>query len=197
MRRWQVLMLECALAGGCGGADDGDDAGTGTATTMQSTGPDAPTGGSGGALVPLVSPMAWQPVPEPDDPLASHRPAEVACPLGGWLYEPQGLEVNTSQCNYAMFTQPSQAAIVPGARFVASLYHFDLIAAEPASAHVAILVGDALVWEQDIAIPGKANAYALDLTLDFTAPAGTPVYFHLHNHGQNTWTLGTIEVASP
>ena len=147
-----------------------------------------------GSMVPLVSPMLWQPVPAPDDPLATHRPAEVVCPLGGWLYEAQGLEVNTSQCNYGMFSQPSQVAIVPGARFTASLYHFDLLAEAPASAHVALLVGDALVWEQDIAIPGKANAYTIDLTLDFTAPAGTPVYFHLHNHGQNTWTLGAIEV---
>jgi hypothetical protein len=28
----------------------------------------------------------------------------------------------------------------------------------------------------------------------FAADPGTPVYFHLHNHGQNTWTLGAIEV---
>ena len=26
------------------------------------------------------------------------------------------------------------------------------------------------------------------------ADAGTPVYFHLHNHGQNTWTFGEVQV---
>jgi hypothetical protein len=33
------------------------------------------------------------------------------------------------------------------------LWHFDLIAAEPASAHVALLFGDELQWEADIEIP--------------------------------------------
>lgn len=205
MRRWLALTLECALTGACGGAGDGSDTSASTspdtATAVSTTGEPTMgnmgtmgTTGNMGKLVPLVSPMLWQPVAEPDDPLAAHRPAQVSCPLGSWLYEAQGLEVDTSQCNYGMFSQPSQVAIVPGARFVASLYHFDLIAEAPATAHVALLVGDELIWEQDIAIPGKANAYAIDLTLDFTAPAGTPVYFHLHNHGQNTWTLGDIEV---
>ena len=146
-----------------------------------------------GEMTPLILTMAWQPVPAAQDPLAGHRPAEVSCPLGGWLYEPQGLEINTARCNYAMFGQPARVAIVPGARVVASLYHFDLIADEPATAHVALLLGDHLVWEKEVAIPGKANAYTIDVTLPFAVEAGTPVYFHLHNHGQNTWTLGAIE----
>lgn len=168
-------------------------------STSTSTGGE-PTAGSAvedpteGVLVPLTLPMLWMPVPATLDPLASHRPADVNCPLGGWLYEPQGLEINTLLCNYAMFGQPGRAAIARGARVVASLYHFDLVAEEPAMAHVALLVGDSLVWEQEIAIPGKANAYAIDVPVDFAADAGTPVYFHLHNHGQNTWMLGAVEV---
>ncbi len=146
-----------------------------------------------GEMVALVSAMAWLPVAAADDPLAQHRPATVVCPLGGWLYEPQGLEINTSQCNYAMFGQPAQVAVVAGARVTASFYHFDLISEAPATAHVALLIGDAVVWEQEIAIPGKANAYVSDVPLKFAIEAGTPVYFHLHNHGQNTWTLGAIE----
>jgi hypothetical protein len=187
VRAWG-LAIGCALLGGCG---DGG-AGSGTGSTGVSSGEVVdPTGGE---LVPLVLPNVWKPVPAAMDPLAAHRPAQVQCPLGGWLFEPQGLEISTLLCNYAMFSQPSRAAIVKGARVVASVYHFDLVAEEPATAHVALLVGDNLVWEQDIAIPGKANAYAIDVPASFAADAGTPVYFHLHNHGQNTWTLGEIEV---
>ena len=177
----------CALLSACGGGGAGDEGGATDGETMAVD----PTEGE---LVPLVVAMAWQPVSAADDPLAEHRPATVTCPLGGWLYEPQGLEVNTLMCNYGMFGQPSRAAIVPGARVVASLYHFDLVAEEPATAHAAIMVGEHVVWEQEIEIPGKANAYAIDVPVDFAADVGTPVYFHLHNHGQNTWTLGAIEV---
>lgn len=147
-----------------------------------------------GELVDLARPMLWAPVKAEADPLAAHRPASVTCPLGAWLFEPTGLEVNTQSCNYGAFAQPALAEVVPGARIVGSLYHFDLVADPPASAHVALLVGDSLVWEQDIAIPGKANAFVIDVPASFAAPAGTPVNFHLHNHGQNTWTLGALQV---
>jgi len=173
-----------------GTADTADTANTGDTAVTGETGPADPTGGE---FVPLVLAMDWQQVLAPQDPLAAHRPAEVSCPLGGWLYEPQGLEINTSLCNYAMFVQPSRVAIVPGTRLRASLYHFDLNAEAPATAHVALMLGEQVLWEREIAIPGKANAYPIELALDFAAAAGTPVYFHLHNHGQNTWTLGEVE----
>jgi hypothetical protein len=190
-----LLALAVACGGGPGfapttGTDTGTAAGT-SSSSGSSTGAVDPTGGE---FVPLVDPMAWTPVPAQDDPLADHRPADVQCPIGGWLFEPQGFEVNTLQCNYAMFSAPAQAAVVAGNRVVATLYHFDLVAAEPASAHVALLIGDTILWQTDVAIPGKANAFNVDVVADTTVPAGTPVYFHLHNHGQNTWTLGAVEV---
>jgi len=199
MRPWLAVTL-WFLASACGGEAGGtDEASTALATstamaTSTATPTTAGTAPGGSEFVPLVLTMDWQQVPAADDPLALHRPAEVSCPLGAWLYEPTGLEINTATCNYAMFVQPSRAAIVQGARLRGSLYHFDLNSEPPATAHVAVMVGEAVLWEQEIAIPGKANAYAIDLVLDFTADAGTPVYFHLHNHGQNTWTLGEIEI---
>jgi hypothetical protein len=164
---------------------------SGGAVTIPSTGAVDPTDGE---FVPLVDPMAWVQVPAPQDPLADHRPDVVECPIGGWLFEPQGFEVNTLQCNYAMFSAPSQTAVIAGSRVVATLYHFDLVAAEPATAHLALLLGDTILWETMVAIPGKADAFNVDVVVDTTVPAGTPVYFHLHNHGQNTWTVGAIEV---
>ncbi len=194
VRAGWTLVLGCGLLGGCGDGGAASEASTQGVTStadVPTAGPEDPTEGT---LVPLTLATAWSPVPAPTDPLASHRPADVNCPLGGWLFEPQGLEIYTLLCNYAMFEQPARAAVVPGARIVASLYHFDLVAEEPATAHVALMVGASVVWEQEIAIPGKANAYAIEVPANFAADAGTPVYFHLHNHGQNTWTLGAIEV---
>lgn len=196
MSRGRAFWL-LALTVACGreASDESTGAGgtsTGTgAATIPGTGAVDPTAGE---FVALVDPTAWAQVPAPQDPLADHRPAEVQCPIGGWLYEPQGFEVNTLMCNYAMFSAPSQAAVLAGSRVVATLYHFDLVAAEPATAHVALLLGELLLWETEVEIPGKANAFNIDVVVDATIPAGTPVYFHLHNHGQNTWTLGAIEV---
>jgi hypothetical protein len=199
-----IVLLAAACGGGGSPATDTEPATTPTTTTgttrgagvttlfpTGSEGPDDPTSGE---FVPLIDPTAWLPVPAQDDPLADHRPAAVECPIGGWLFEPQGFEVNTLLCNYAMFSAPAQAAVIAGNRVRATLYHFDLVAAEPATAHVALLLGDLLLWETEVAIPGKANAFTIDVAVDATVAPGTPVFFHLHNHGQNTWTLGAVEV---
>ncbi len=146
--------------------------------------------------VPLVDKEAWTPVEPAADPLATHRPADVNCPRGGWVIERQGFEIRTTHCNYGMFSQPSLAKVEPGDRIVAMLYHFDLVNAEPATAHLALMIGPRVLWEKNIEIPGKANAFNVEITADFSAPAGTPVYFHLHNHGRNEWMLASMGVGS-
>jgi hypothetical protein len=184
----------CALLGACEGGGSGTGGTDGSETDTAAAGTTVVVDPTEGELVALASPMLWKPVAAEADPVAEHRPAAVICPLGGWLLEPQGLEVNTQSCNYASFGQPSQVEVVPGARIVGSLYHFDLVAAEPATAHVALTIGDVRIFEQEIAIPGKAGAFMIDVPASFAAAAGTPVNFHLHNHGQNTWTLGLLQV---
>lgn len=190
MRGLRELTIACALASACN-PDPGTTESSSTAAASTTTTPD-PTGGE---MVPLVGAMEWMQVAAAADPLPDHRPAEVICPLGAWVFEAQGLEIDTTGCNYGSFTQPAKVDVGEGKRIVASLYHFDLTAAEPATAHAALLIGETIVWEQEIAIPGPANAFMIDLPSPVAAPAGTPVYFHLHNHGQNTWTLGNISVA--
>jgi hypothetical protein len=188
MRRLRCFGVLCALASACDGGSNNDES---TGSDPTGTTASDPTGGE---RVALVTPMAWTQVAAADDPLADHRPAAVMCPLGAWVFEEQGLEVSTATCNYGMFTQPSLVDVAAGARLTASVYHFDLVAEEPATAHVALLIGEAVIWEEDIAIPGPANAFTIDLPAASAWPKGTPVYFHLHNHGQNTWTVGAIEV---
>lgn len=186
MRRPPLLaaLLLCAC---------GDDGGTDVCTTTTAGAePD-------GVMVDLVAPTAWQPLAAADDPLADHRPPDAACTFGlGWLVEPMGLEVNTATCNYGAFVQPTLHPIARGSRLSLQLYHFDLLAPEPATAHVAVLIGGNMIFEREIAIPGKANVFGdeLGLVACFDAPAGAPVVFHLHNHGQNTWTFASLQVES-
>lgn len=180
------LFFACALACGCGdsgNAGDTDSAGSGPVPEID------------GTMVDLAKPALWVQQGADADPLRDHRPATIDCPLGlGWLVETTGFEVNTGGCNYGAFTQPTLREIVPGAQITLNLYHFDLLAPEPAIAHVAVLLGEHVLFEREVAIPGAAMVFDVDVVADFELPAGSPAVLHIHNHGQNTWTFGAIQV---
>ena len=59
---------------------------------------------------------------------------------------------------------------------------------------MAITVDGHTVWEENVKIPTDADIYDLKLPIEFDAPAGSQVEFHLHNHGYNSWTLLQLEV---
>ncbi len=139
--------------------------------------------------LPLVSGEAWTAAGIEDDPLADERPATVDCPTATWGLEAGGLEIQTGACNYFFVTQPSLAAIAEGDAIDVVVFHQYLDAAEPAEGHVAILVGDAVVWEAFVAIPADANVLEARVVVERAWPAGTPVGIHLHNHGYNAWTV--------
>ena len=145
-----------------------------------------------GELASLIDHEQWATVELDDDPLADHRPAEITCTVAGWFVENEALEINTNYCNYLAIGQPSLAAVTEGRTVELVFYHFNLVAPEPALAHLAIVLDGALLWEQDIEIPGSALVYQHEFAAPFSAPAGSPLIFHLHNHGQNTWALLSI-----
>lgn len=139
--------------------------------------------------LPLVSGEAWAAAGAEDDPLAAERPALVDCPTAAWGFEAGGLEIQTGACNYFFVTQPSLAAIEEGDAIDVVVFHQYLDAAEPAQGHVAILVGDTVVWEAYAKIPADANVLEARVVAEQAWPAGTPVGVHLHNHGYNAWTV--------
>jgi hypothetical protein len=140
----------------------------------------------------LISPGAWRAVSADADPFAD-RPGTVICPadshgferVGGGL----GYEVDTGACNYLTVAQPILADLQRGDRLTLKLWHYALTAPEPASAHVALWLDDAQLWEADIAIPSATALYTPVLEVPHDIPAGTPLLFHLHNHGANHWAL--------
>lgn len=188
-------LLAGALAAACSDSASVTGGDTGTTGDTGDTGDTTAPAEIDGVMVDLVKPQFWQPLAAADDPRPDHRPDVVTCPLGtGYLFEPGGFEVNTNGCNYAAFTQPTLAPIVPGARITLDFYHFDLVAPAPATAHVLVLAGDHVLFEREIAVPGAAYVYEVDFVADFDLPAGAPAVLHLHNHGQNTWTLASVQV---
>ena len=143
---------------------------------------------SGPSVVTLVSHEAWVFSSEKDDPMASYRPDELVCEE--WAYRPEdgAFEVDTGVCNYLSVEQPSLAAVEPGDILDIALWHQSLVAPS-GQAHLAILIGGYLIWEKTVDIPSYPAAYSPQIAADRAYPTGTPIVFHLHNHGSNNWQL--------
>jgi hypothetical protein len=169
---WALLLGACASDG----ADDGEHA----------PGRRDP--------VALLDAEALAPVGAEDDPLASHRPAEVQCPEGAYFSEDGALEVQTGYCNYAALSAPLPSELHPGDELRIVLLHDLLVFDEAAQGHVALLVGDEVVWEKVVAIPAEATVFDERVTVSKAAAAGTPWMLHLHNHGYNAWKLLELEL---
>ena len=146
------------------------------------------TDGSTEEVVSLAIPSAWTPSAPADDPFLDERPADVACATG-WGEEGGLFEVNTDACAYGAFTQPSLASIEPGDAIELVLVHDALAADAPATAHVALAIGDAIAWTESIAIPGEADILRPQWVADEAQPVGAPLHFHVHNHGANSYRL--------
>ena len=142
----------------------------------------------------LVDVDSWSIQAAVNDGLASHRPAEVDCPTNSWYNEDGALEVETGYCNYLSVSQPSKTGIAAGNTVHLVLWHGDLAFEQPATAHVAVTIAGELIWEQQVSIPTQAEIYDLRIPINFDAPEGSTVEYHLHNHGYNAWTLLALDV---
>lgn len=144
---------------------------------------------------PLVTEtLGWAAASVEADPLADHRPVDDQCPAGSWGPEGAALEVDTGVCRYAWLEQTLPRAVVAGATLTADLWHTGLDAPEPAEAHVAILLGDRVMWETWAAIPSSATAWTISFGIDEPLAAGERIGLHLHNHGDNAWKLGPVTI---
>jgi mono/diheme cytochrome c family protein len=142
----------------------------------------------------LTDVLAWTSQKAGRDSLADHRPTSVECPENSYYAEGQALEVETGYCNYLSLVQPTLGELKSGDTVHLVLWHGDLAFDEPASAHVAVTIGDRLLWETEVAIPTRAQIYDVRIPVEFDALEGSEVQYHLHNHGYNSWTLLQLEV---
>jgi len=158
------------------------------------------------ACAPPAADSASEPLPEPTpallpahgwapadtDPFGDVTAPEPCDPVG---FGPEGsaFEVRTDRCPNAELTQPLGQALAAGTTLGIEVWHMDLVAPEPAHGHLALRIGDD-VAEIRPEIPGDAAAYTLTLTLTRDVATEEPVWLHVHNHGSNSWTLGSVTV---
>lgn len=147
--------------------------------------------------VSLVEHSSWSAVTPEADPF-DDRPATVDCPSVAWGVEVDGeqtaVEIDTELCDYACLVQPSQVDVFSGDAVGLTWGHSALEADVPASAHVSVRLGDLVLWDSDEPIPSDADERNVDLVVDTDYPAGTPIYVHVHNHGDNQWNFSRISV---
>jgi hypothetical protein len=126
-------------------------------------------------------------------PLESRTP----CPASQAFVEDDLLELKTQSCNHITMTQPLQASVPAGAQVVASMSYTSLIdtgLGEPSGAGTAVIILDVgpLRLTRAIDLPAMPAAFSLSATAETALPAGTPVYFHVHNHGSNSYRLYSL-----
>lgn len=146
--------------------------------------------------VALIDADQWILADAQEDPF-SDRPEVTECPSSGFGIEDGFFEVETDVCHYATFVQPSLLSVTTDVQLRLNFWHSPLSNPEPAQAHIAFQTKGQLLWEKEIAIPHGAIVYDETFSLNEAITKGDAIYFHLHNHGNNAWRLGTLEIIMP
>ncbi|MGH1342395.1 MAG: hypothetical protein ACRBN8_12625 [Nannocystales bacterium] len=141
----------------------------------------------------LIDLGAFEKTSAANDPFGD-RPSDVACEFGFGL-EDGFFEFESDLCRHGAFSQPALAPIRVGDTIDFLLLHENLASGEPgAQAHVGVAFGEDIVYEARIDIPAEANFLDAQWVSTLDAPQGTPVHFHLHNHGINSYRLAELAV---
>jgi len=128
-------------------------------------------------------------------------PVDVTCDPAGLTFEVFGpepsLEVWTDACPWATAEQPSLVAVRRGRRLFLRLWHEPLSAPEPSEAVIGLAFGSTVIETWTVPIPSPGAAVLGEWEAPETWPAGTPVRFHVRNHGNNAYNLLEITTGGP
>ena len=147
---------------------------------------------------PLVRSFGWATTALPLDPFNDHWSDHVRCGedehgaellADVWAYS-----IQTGDCNWLTIEQPSLRAVHEGDIIRAEVWHFFLSAPEPATARVGLSTADGVLVEMMEPIPQPARLIELEFKAQTYIAQNTPLYFHISNHGTNSWHLLNIQV---
>ena len=140
---------------------------------------------------PLVDPSFWTIVTADDDPF-DDRPATFTCSTtDGYgtedLLGEMVFAIDLVFCEYATAHQPLTIDLLPGDRITFRVWHFELTGTT--EAHVALTIGDQDLLDIRIPQPRDAQLLSETIVLDKKIDAGTGIFFHVHNHGANEYSI--------
>ena len=145
---------------------------------------------------PFVEVDRWSTTPAPSDPFREYRPAQP-CALPGYQVETAArspvLEINTDDCGVVTVSQPLQTAVPAQLPLLVNVAHLALSAPDSATATIAFAVGEDIVWQTSRSIPRPPDIIIDTFSLPRDASEGTQVFFHIRNHGANSYYLQSLE----
>jgi hypothetical protein len=137
----------------------------------------------------------WDYVLPASDPFYDHEPGTDPCPSVGYKAENGFFELETDYCAIASFSQPLPVALEAGSRLRFVAWNLDLWAPEPYEALRFIRLGDTEIWSVTTLVPGNEDVAEIEVEVPVDVAAGTLAWFHLRNHGVNSWRIGDVERA--
>jgi hypothetical protein len=145
----------------------------------------------------LVEPYAWSVVPESEDPFWEGRPTDTEACVDFWtdvessspIIEGEWFIVNTGACNYVTTVQPLLHDIPVGAELEVQMHHYGIYTGN-GPYRIVVAVGGDTAWEHSTDPVPLGQSWLQDTWISPKAYlAGTPVTFHLENHGVNEWAF--------
>ncbi|MCC6622901.1 MAG: hypothetical protein IT385_16700 [Deltaproteobacteria bacterium] len=145
----------------------------------------------------LVHASLWEVVGAADDPWAALRPSDLACPADAAQAEDFAGRltwgVDTTSCGHSTARQPLLEDACAGETLFVWVWREALTGPEGATSTLAVQLGDERVIERVTPIPAPPELLAITATFGGDHQAGEPIWFHVRNHGANSYQV--IEVA--
>ncbi len=147
-----------------------------------------------GRLVSFIDHHAWALADPGADPWAEFRPADdISCPPEARKTEDfagiLSFGVETPDCQYTTVSQPITSAVCEGEQLYVWMWRFALTGPPGSSANIGVQLGEDRIYEIEIPIPATSALTAMPVPLPGPYPAGTPIHFHVRNHGDNAYQL--------
>jgi hypothetical protein len=146
--------------------------------------------------VSLVDHNLWTAMAAGEDPFPD-RPAEVTCPPRGYGLDAGAFGVYTGECNYITATQPILVDLQVGDIVTFEIGYGVLASTVPAVGHMVLALPSLTMKDVVVPIPGTGKFYAEDVEIKVPLSKGTPILFHVHNHGPNSWRVLRVERTRP
>ncbi|MEN0066618.1 MAG: hypothetical protein AAGA48_31080 [Myxococcota bacterium] len=142
--------------------------------------------------------LACQPIATLTDPeafdIVTDAPVEdlFEPPCEIWWVGDGLVETSTALCGLLSIGQPLLDGLQAGERLETTI-DWDVLQAEvPAEAHIALWVGQEVVAERWLSVPGPAGFERITWSVRRDVAKGTQMGWHLHNHGENTYRFGPL-----
>ena len=123
-------------------------------------------------------------------------PAIVPCGAGGVVSEAGRVEVRTEWCDPADLATALPVDVAAGTLVDLTLSH-DVLFADGGDVHLAIAVGDEVVWQHAAPLPQPAKFVHERIALSREHRAGERVVVHVHNHGANAYAIHGVRFVTP